>query len=71
MGGRGTNSRVSGIPKNKRKSIESYKKRIDEHYDKIKQAKKTGQNIRAVHHWEAEIKAWKDKIEKIERRYRK
>jgi ABC-type Fe2+-enterobactin transport system substrate-binding protein len=37
FGGRGA---ISGIPKNKRKSIKSYEKRIKEHKDKIKSAKK-------------------------------
>lgn len=71
MGGRGSSSNLSGVPKNKKKSLESYRKRIKEHEEKIKHAQSTGVNTRTIHHWQKEIEAFKRDIEKIERRYRK
>lgn len=71
MGGRGQKSNLSGIPKNKRKSLESYKKNIKEHQEKIENAIRTGENKRAIPHWQHEINVFKNNIEKIERKYKK
>ena len=70
FGGRGA---MSGIPKNKRKSIKTYKERIKEHEEKIRRAKngEKGYNTQTIHHWEAEIKALQGNIDKIVRRYKK
>ena len=70
FGGRGA---ISGIPKNKRKAIKSYKEKIKEHEEKIKRAKngEIGYNINTIHHWEAEIKVFQGSIDKIIRRYKK
>ena len=70
FGGRGA---VSGMPKNKKKAIASYKKNIKEHQDKIRKALngEKGYNKITIPHWESEIKIFQDNIDKIERRYRK
>lgn len=71
MGGRGQESRASGMPKNKKKAINSLNKNIKEHKQKISEALRTGKNQTSIHHWEAEIKAFEDKVKQIERRYKK
>ncbi len=73
FGGRGANSKVSGIPRNKRKAINTYNKRIKEHETKIKNAMsgKNGYNKDTIPHWQHEIKVFKNNIEKIERKYKK
>lgn len=68
FGGRGAKSSLSGIPKNKRKSIESYQKRINEHKEKIKHSTDLG----LIHHWQKEIDSWEKSVDKImDRRDRK
>ena len=71
FGGRGAS--MSGIPKNKRKSILSYQKQIKIHKDKIKKALngEKGYNKRTIPHWETEIKTMEGNIDKIYRRYKK
>lgn len=73
MGGRGAKSRIVGMPKNKKKSIETYNKRIKGHEEKIKKALsgKNNSDQQYIHHWEKEIMTFKNNIEKIERKYRK
>lgn len=71
MGGRGASSNLVGIPKNKRKAINSYKENIKEHEEKIAEAQRTGKNKRTIPHWQHEINVFKENIEKIERKYKK
>lgn len=73
FGGRGSSSRIPGMPRNKRKAINSYNKRIKQHETKINNAIKgiKGYNKISIPHWKAEIKTFKKNIEKIEKRYKK
>lgn len=73
FGGRGQSSNLKKIPKNKQKSINSYKKRIQEHQDKIQKALngEKGYYKQTIEHWQKEIKAFENNIDKIERKYKK
>lgn len=73
MGSRGATSNISGIPKNKKKSIKSYEKQISIHKDKINRALKgeIGYNKTTIPHWKAEIRVMQGNIDKIIRRYKK
>lgn len=68
MGGRGAKSSLSGIPKNKRKTISSLTKRINEHKEKIAKAIESGANQQTIHHWQKEIEGWEKDIDKIYKR---
>ena len=50
--------------KARRKKIDSLQDRIDEHVKKIQ----GDPNCDAVCHWEKEIKAWKDRIDRLKKR---